>query len=119
MTTPAGWYADPSGARRQRYFDGSEWTEHYASQISLEQRSELLEEAIFNHYRGARIESRSPTQAVLLLSSGMSGAGHVVFALFTIFTCGLFGIIWLIAAASSQERRAYVAVDPFGNVTFN
>jgi hypothetical protein len=74
---------------------------------------------IFNHYRGARIESRSPTQAVLLLSGGVSGAMHVIFALFTIFTCGLFAIIWLIVAASSHERRAYTAVDPYGNVTFS
>jgi hypothetical protein len=118
---PPGWHPDPSGARRQRYFDGSEWTEHYAApaRLSLEQRSELLEEAIFNHYRGARIESRSPTQAVLLLGGGVSGAMHVVFALLTIFTCGLFGIIWLIVAATAHERRAYVAVDPYGNVLFN
>ena len=47
-----GWYNDPSGARGQRYFDGANWTEHRAATLSLEQRSELLEEAIFNHYRG-------------------------------------------------------------------
>ncbi len=116
---PPGWYPDPSGARRQRYFDGSEWTEHYAARLSLEQRSELLEDVLFNSYPGARIESRSPTQAVLLLGGGVSGAAHVVFALLTIFTCGLFGIIWLIVAATSHERRAYIAVDPYGNVTFN
>ena len=27
--TPAGWYPDPSGAPRQRYFDGAQWTDHY------------------------------------------------------------------------------------------
>ena len=27
---PPGWYADPSGAPGQRYFHGSEWTEHRA-----------------------------------------------------------------------------------------
>ena len=27
---PSGWYPDPSGAPRQRYFDGKDWTEHYA-----------------------------------------------------------------------------------------
>ena len=27
---PVGWYPDPSGAPRQRYFDGRDWTEHYA-----------------------------------------------------------------------------------------
>lgn len=27
MTTPSGWYPDPSGAPGQRYFDGTQWTE--------------------------------------------------------------------------------------------
>jgi len=25
----AGWYPDPSGSGRQRYYDGTQWTEHY------------------------------------------------------------------------------------------
>ncbi|OBJ43103.1 hypothetical protein A5621_00825 [Mycobacterium colombiense] len=85
----------------------------------MEQRSEILEEVIFNNYRGARIESRSATQAVLFLGGGVSGATHVVLALFTLFSCGLFGIVWLIVAATSRERRAYIAVDPYGNVTYS
>jgi hypothetical protein len=28
MTTPAGWYPDPSSGTGQRYFDGTRWTEH-------------------------------------------------------------------------------------------
>lgn len=28
MTTPAGWYPDPSNAAQQRYWDGNGWTEH-------------------------------------------------------------------------------------------
>ncbi len=31
MTTPAGWYPDPSGQPGQRYFDGTNWTEHRAA----------------------------------------------------------------------------------------
>jgi len=27
---PPGWHHDPSGAPRQRYWDGSRWTDHYA-----------------------------------------------------------------------------------------
>jgi uncharacterized protein YxjI len=30
-TTPAGWYADPSGRHEKRFFDGQQWTEHIAS----------------------------------------------------------------------------------------
>jgi hypothetical protein len=30
MTTPAGWYPNPSGSGGQRYFDGTRWTDHYA-----------------------------------------------------------------------------------------
>jgi hypothetical protein len=44
---------------------------------------------------------------------------HAVFAILTVFTCGFFSIIWLIVAATSRERRAYIAVDPSGNVIFN
>ncbi len=28
MTTPAGWYPDPSNSTQQRYWDGNGWTEH-------------------------------------------------------------------------------------------
>lgn len=28
---PAGWHADPSGRHQQRYFDGSQWTEHVSN----------------------------------------------------------------------------------------
>lgn len=26
---PAGWYADPGGSGRRRWFDGNEWTDRY------------------------------------------------------------------------------------------
>lgn len=29
-TPPAGWYPDPQDAKRQRYWDGTAWTEHTA-----------------------------------------------------------------------------------------
>lgn len=29
-TTPAGWYDDPAGTQRKRWWDGTLWTEHYS-----------------------------------------------------------------------------------------
>ncbi|MGB0972108.1 MAG: DUF4352 domain-containing protein [Mycobacterium sp.] len=29
VTTPAGWYPDPSGVPGHRYFDGHQWTQHH------------------------------------------------------------------------------------------
>lgn len=44
MPTPAGWYSDPAGTPQQRYFDGTDWTEHYQPPPSAYER-ELLETA--------------------------------------------------------------------------
>jgi Domain of unknown function (DUF4352)/Protein of unknown function (DUF2510) len=35
MTTPAGWYPDPSGYGGHRYFDGKQWTSHYAPPVGI------------------------------------------------------------------------------------
>jgi hypothetical protein len=64
---------------------------------------------------------RTPHQAILYYrgSEGLSGAAHIVFALFTIFTCGLAAIIWIIAAISDPgtgERRLSLWVDQDGNI---
>ncbi|RIJ08537.1 DUF2510 domain-containing protein, partial [Clavibacter nebraskensis] len=29
-STPAGWYADPAGSDRLRWWDGTRWTDHLA-----------------------------------------------------------------------------------------
>ncbi|WP_205635020.1 DUF2510 domain-containing protein [Mycolicibacterium elephantis] len=40
MTTPAGWYPDPSGGPGQRYFDGTQWTESRMPGVGVKATSE-------------------------------------------------------------------------------
>lgn len=118
--TPAGWYPDPSGTPGwQRYFDGSDWTDHHAPlRMSGEERSELLDAEIARYIKQfpiTRVESRSAYQATLAIGSEMN---HLPWLILTIFSCGLFAVIWIIAAASdSGVRRVTLQVDAQGNVT--
>lgn len=42
---------------------------------------------------------------------------NVLHALLTIFTCLLWGIIWLIILGSTRETRQVLQVDPYGTIT--
>ena len=46
---PAGWYADPHGARVWRYWDGAQWTDHVAPQTF----EKLLADAVEDEHRWA------------------------------------------------------------------
>jgi Protein of unknown function (DUF2510) len=115
---PAGWYPDPSGTPGQRYFDGTDWTEHRSDlpanrTMSDDQRAEILNQALATAVaRGGRIESHSRFQAVVVRGRPVN---HVLHAILTLFTC-LWGIVWLIVGTTGGERREVVQVDPYGNV---
>ena len=74
-----------SGKPMQRYFDGSQWTEHYAP-------------------------SSQPVAGVVMTG----GENHLLHAVLTLLTCGLWLPIWLIVAAAESKRPA--AVDIYGNI---
>ena len=59
----------------QRYFDGSEWTEHYAA---------------------------ATPQAAGVVTVG--GTNHVVHGILSVITCGLWLPVWLIIAASEKRQ---------------
>jgi hypothetical protein len=63
--------------------------------------------------RGLRIESQSDYQAVLVEGKPVN---HVLHAIITIVSCGLWGIAWIIIAVTGGEKREMIVVDEFGNV---
>ncbi|MGK3950602.1 DUF2510 domain-containing protein [Microbacterium sp. K2] len=66
MTTPAGWYDDGSG--RQRWWDGTQWTEHFAPIV------ESAESAADEHAGGA-----AENQATSIGSESAESADHAGF----------------------------------------
>ncbi|MFB7252687.1 hypothetical protein [Streptomyces nojiriensis] len=62
---------------------------------------------------GWRVESRSPTQAVLVRGGNVN---HLLHAILTIFTCLLWGVVWIVLALGNRTERVALTVDPTGRV---
>lgn len=63
---------------------------------------------------GARIESQSDYQAVVVTGKKVNHLLHFIIGLFTL---GFWWIIWLILGLTGGEKRQIIAVDEFGNAT--
>ncbi len=62
---------------------------------------------------GWRVESRSPTQAVLVRGQPVN---HVLHAILTLATCLLWGIVWIALAAASRVERVALTIGHDGQV---
>lgn len=63
---------------------------------------------------GWRVESQSDYQAVIVKGKRPN---HILHLLLTIFTLGLWAIVWIVLAIASHERRKVLSVDESGNVS--
>lgn len=125
---PAGWYPDPSDPTWQRFWDGQMWTEKLqhtgASNVApaavvntepisdVERRALLARQIQFAVSSGARVETQSDFQAVLVRGKPVN---HVLHAILTVFTC-IWGIVWAVIAGTGGETRELIVIDDFGNV---
>ncbi|MCQ9179194.1 hypothetical protein KMT30_09120 [Streptomyces sp. IBSBF 2953] len=83
--------------------------------LSAEQRTINLDWMVNGYVaRGWRLESRSPTQVVMARGEPVN---HVLHAILTIFTCLVWGFVWLLLIASNKQERVALTVDQFGHVT--
>jgi hypothetical protein len=80
--------------------------------VPTDQRRGLMDDAVAEWTRGGwRVETRSDFQAVF--SKGKR-PNHILHLLLTIVTLGLWGIVWIVLALTSHEKRMIVSVDEFG-----
>lgn len=136
---PPAWYPDPNGAPGVRWWNGTEWTNDVpilsntdpapypddppdddpAIAILNDTERAALLDALVAHAtpRGWRVESRSLTQAVLVHGSNASGGVHVIHFLMTIFTFGLWALVWILYTMSRHEERYTFTIDPYGQIT--
>jgi hypothetical protein len=60
-----------------------------------------------------RVESQSEFQATLAYGQPVNHTLHLIAA---IFTCGIWGIVWLVLALTGGVKRELLVVDDYGNV---
>lgn len=86
---PPGWYADPSGAAGQRYFDGANWSAHRAPPPP-----------------SIVIHNTVGTAAPVMVRSGPN---HVLHLVLTLLTGGLWLPVWLLVTIASIRPAISVA----------
>lgn len=121
MTTPnAGWYDDGSG--RQRWWDGSQWTDQYQPSAtpapptpgaSVRGQQALAQAVAWEVSRGARAEFQSENNASLLKGKKPN---HVLHLILSLITAGLWLIVWLVLVLTLKQTRITLYLDPSGQV---
>lgn len=82
---------------------------------SADVRKEALARLIANQIAsGARVESQSDYQAVLVRGHRLNNTLHLIL---TIVTFGLWGFVWLALALFGGEKREMASVDEWGNTS--
>ncbi len=85
-----------------------------AQPISPEQRQSLLAQAVTREVAaGGRVESQSPTQAIIVKGKPVNHTLHLILTLVTLL---FWSWVWLILAIVGGETRIILTVDDYGNV---
>ena len=103
---PAGWYSDPDGSLRQRWWDGSGWTWQVTSYYGIEWAPPPPERVVHDSLKGiwtAIIGFAIGGALAILIQLGLWGAGHPggVAVLLGVSELGLWiglvGAVWVVS----------------------
>ncbi|MEU8508046.1 hypothetical protein AB0C40_25695 [Streptomyces brevispora] len=78
------------------------------------QRALILDWAVSQRIAGGwRVESRSETQVVMVRGRPLN---HVLHAVLTVFSCFLWGVVWLVLGVTNKVERIALTVDAMGDI---
>jgi hypothetical protein len=63
--------------------------------------------------QGGRVESQGDYDAVIATGKEIN---HTVHLIATIFTCGIWGLVWLVIALTGGIKRKMISVDEYGQL---
>ena len=131
MSAPAGWHMQPDG--RERFWNGQNWTDDYRDpatswmpapqpkpriMMSPGEREQRLEQAMAVYGLQGELTRNGPYQ--FQFKTAGTTVPHVLYALLSLVTCGLWLIIWLIhVAVQKSPTLGTVRVDEYGAVWVN
>lgn len=82
--------------------------------VTTERRREQLSRAVQAEVvAGWKVQSQGEFEVVLVRGGRPN---HVLHAILTFFTIGLWALVWILLALTMRESRRIVSVDEFGNV---
>jgi hypothetical protein len=82
--------------------------------LSAGQRAATLDQALgIEEAQGWRVEERSDFQATIAKGQPLNNKLHLIL---TIFTLGVWGIVWASLAISGGVKHRMLTVDEYGNV---
>jgi hypothetical protein len=79
-----------------------------------EERVAIMQQVVRDlAFRGYRIVAVDGARALVVSGSPVN---HVLHAILSIFTCGLWLLMWALLAALGGETRRHIYIDDYGNV---
>jgi len=89
-----------------------------ASEHTFEERNHRFAQAVSTRtLQGWNIVDRNDVDLMAVLMLAGKPVNHVLHALITIFTCGLWAIVWIIMAMiQKREQRIRISIDSSGNL---
>ncbi len=84
---------------------------------SADERKDALDREIAQMVvKGFRVESQTDYQVVLVSGNRVN---HILHLLLTVFTFGVWVIVWILLVILGGEKRRVVSIDDHGNIFTN